>query len=68
MFFIVICVALLNWKHEQGMIKGLLPFCIKKTEYMQVLLLGEEMTEESMMVTFKISSSKEDVAAEQLYF
>lgn len=29
-FFIVVCVALLNWKHQQGMIKGLLPFCIRK--------------------------------------
>lgn len=40
----------------------------KKTEHMQILLLEEEMTEEGMMSTFKISSSKEDVAAEQLYF
>lgn len=40
----------------------------KKTEQIQILLLGEEMTEEGMMGTFKISSSKEDVAAEQLYF
>lgn len=39
----------------------------KKTEHMQILLLGE-MTEEDMMGSFKISSRKEDVAAEQLYF
>lgn len=35
---------------------------------MQILLLGEEMTEEGMSGTFKISSSKEHVAAKQLYF
>lgn len=40
----------------------------KKTEHMQILLLGEEMTEEDMMGSFKMSSRKEDVAAEQLYF
>lgn len=40
----------------------------KKTEHMQILLLGVKMTEEGMMGTFKISSSKEDVAAEQLCF
>lgn len=29
-FFIVICVALLNRKHEQGMIKGWLSFCVRE--------------------------------------
>lgn len=40
----------------------------KKTEHMQILLLGEEMTKEGMSGTFKIPNSKEHVAAEQLYF
>lgn len=35
---------------------------------MQILQLGEEMTEEDMTGVFKISSGREDMAAQQLYF
>jgi len=35
---------------------------------MQILVLGEEMTEEDMAGLFKISSGREDVAAQQLDF